>query len=497
MALLKREYGGIQPYIPAGIFRIRIPFIHFNISMPEVITGLMNAATSYSALAVLTGTLGLDPNVAWALVIFETSMYSCNWLLGEPSVCGWITSAMAIVIVFLDGFDDYTVRLQAMTACQLELGLLFLILGLTGLAKQLNTLVPAGVKGGIVLGAGINAVYARMATGGIMDTATWACMAGVIVVFFLMFSLRIRTKMDNNKLIAVMGNYSFLFAVLALFIVGGITGEFDYTGVGSEGIIRIPDLSVLFGAVSPFAIGFATPDIWLQALPIALIAWVIAFGDFVTVQQLGIQAMRDDEFIELDPGRTNAVCGIRNILLSLFAPYPALAGPLSPPYCVATYQRYKTGGREGMDSIYDGSATNLIFTMLGLFVYPVYQLANASSAGILLTVMCIQGYICTQICFDMCFDKVDEGVAGMMAGFILARGGGVGLVAGLFLYLLLADTDKIKSDYRTAAERQRITDEETQKKLAEAAARREASKSARGSGSSGGGDADKKDADQE
>lgn len=482
MAILKREYGGIQPYIPAGIFRVRIPFLHFNISAPEVITGLMNAATSYSALAVLTGTMGLDTNVAWALVIFETCMYSCNWLLGEPSVCGWITSAMAIVIVFLEGFDGSIARLQAMTAVQLELGILFLVLGLTGLAKQLNTLVPTGVKGGIVLGAGINAVYARMSSGGAMDTATWACLAGVVVVFFLMFSLRIRSKMETNKLVNIMGNYSFLFAVIVLFIVGGITGEFDYTGVGQEGIIRVPDLSMLFGAVSPFAIGWATPDVWLQALPIALIAWVIAFGDFVTVQQLGIQAMRDDEFIELDPGRTNAVCGIRNVLLSMFAPYPALAGPLSPPYCVATYQRYKSGGREGMDSIYDGSATNLIFTMLGLFIFPVYQLAAASSSAILLTVMCIQGYICTQICFDMCFDKVDEGVAGMMAGFILARGGGIGLVAGLFLYLLLANTDKIKEDYRSAAERQRITDEETAKKIAEAAAKREASKRAHDQG---------------
>ncbi len=50
---LKREYGGIQPCIRLGIFRIRIPFIHFNISGPEIITGLMNACTSYGALAVL------------------------------------------------------------------------------------------------------------------------------------------------------------------------------------------------------------------------------------------------------------------------------------------------------------------------------------------------------------------------------------------------------------------------------------------------------------
>lgn len=85
MAMLKREYGGIQPCWKVGLFRIRLPFIHFKISPPEVVTGLMNACTSYGALAVLITTLGLDPAAAWALVVFETMMYTLNWLLGEPS----------------------------------------------------------------------------------------------------------------------------------------------------------------------------------------------------------------------------------------------------------------------------------------------------------------------------------------------------------------------------------------------------------------------------
>src|SRR5699024_3057113 len=123
---LKREYGGIQPCIRAGIFRIRIPFIHFKISPPEIATGLMNAATSYGALAVLITTLGLDPQVAWALVVFETAMYTLNWLLGEPSICGWITPAMAIIVLFLETMPEGVARLQALTALQLELGLLFI-----------------------------------------------------------------------------------------------------------------------------------------------------------------------------------------------------------------------------------------------------------------------------------------------------------------------------------------------------------------------------------
>ena len=138
MAYLKRYPGGVQPCIPFGLLRIRLPFIHFKISPPEIVTGLMNACTSYGALAVLISTLGLDPEVAWALVVFETALYTCNWLLGEPSICGWITPAMAIVILYLEGFDPGAVRIQALTAVQLELAVLFIALGLTGLSKKLN-----------------------------------------------------------------------------------------------------------------------------------------------------------------------------------------------------------------------------------------------------------------------------------------------------------------------------------------------------------------------
>ena len=525
MAFLKREYGGIQPSIPIAMLRIRIPFVHFKISPPEIVTGLMNACTSYGALAVLTGTLGLAPEIAWSLVVFETLMYSCNWLLGEPSICGWITPAMALVVVYLEGYVDpgleaalaaaseyltqstgeavtlglsnidqlvtagtaagqqawidaahntTTLRMQAMACTELELGILFIVLGCTGLSKALNTLVPPGIKAGIVLGAGVGAVRARMLEGGAMDTATWGCLGGLIIVFLLMFSLRVRNKMDDNRFLQILGNYSFLWAVLAMFIIGGIAGEFDFSGILDEGLFKAPDIPGMMMVTSPFVIGWGSPDMWISGIPMALISWVIAYGDFITVQQLGYQAQRDDEYIEFDPNRTNVICGFRNVVIALVAGYPAQAGPLSAPYCVATYQRYKQSGRQGMDSIYDGSGTNIIFTAIGLFVYPLYMAASAAAGPMLVVVLTIQGYVCTQICFDLAFDKVDEGVAGMLAGFILARGGGVGLIAGIFLYLLLADNDKIRSDYAGNKECQRIEDEEIAAQNAALQARMEA-----------------------
>lgn len=475
MALLKREFGGIQPCWKVGLFRIRLPFIHFRISPPEVVTGLMNACTSYGALAVLISTLGLDPQIAWALVVFETGMYTLNWVLGEPSICGWITPAMSIIVVFLESLDPGVARLQMLTAIELELAIMFIILGFTGLSKKLNTMIPPAVKAGIVLGAGVNAIYVRLVAGGAVDTVTVGCVGGLVVVFMLMFSRRVRKYMETNRFVAILGNYSFLWAVLALLVLGGAAGEFQFNFSGE--IIRVPDFMGLFATVSPLFIGFATdPMVWVNALPYAVMAWIIAYGDFVTVQQLGLKAVRDDEYIEFDPNRTNVICGIRNLMLALFAPYPALAGPLSAPYCVATYARYKQSGRQGMDSIYDGSGTNLIFTVIGLFVYPLYEASLAASAALLVVVLCIQGWLCAVIAFDLVRDEMDKGMAGMIAGFVLARGGGVGFVVGVIFYLLMCDNDKIRDDYAYNKEQQRIEDEETDRQLAALQARLEALK---------------------
>ena len=53
----------------------------------------------------------------------------------------------------------------------------------------------------------------------------------------------------------------------------------------------------------------------------------------------------------------------------------------------------------------------------------------------------------------------------MIAGFIVARGGGVGFLAAIVLYLLISDNDKIRADYAYNKELQRIEDEETERQL--------------------------------
>lgn len=464
MALLKRKPGGIQPSIPCGLLRIRLPFIHFNIVLPEVITGLMNACTSYGVLAVLISTLGLDPEIAWALIIFETALYSCSWLLGEPSICGWITPALGVVIVFLEGFAPGVSRLHALIALQFEIAALFLLLGATGISKRINLLIPPGVRAGIILGAGLSAVFGRLSSGQGFDMAPLGLSAALVVLFVLMFGARIKELIPKFPWLGIIKNYSFLWAVLTLMIVSALTGEIGFHFSGQ--IIKAPDFIGLYHAVSPFSIGFPPLEAWTAAFPLALIAWLIAYGDFVTVQQLGLHSQRPDEYIEFDINRSNVICGIRNALLGLFCPYPALAGPLSAPYCVAVYQRYKDApmqGRGAMHSIYDGTGTNLIFTVIGMFLYPVYEASALASGPLLVLVLCLQGYICTQLAFSIAKDKVDQGVAGMLAGVMLALGAGIALLVGVILYFLVAGKKKVIDDYQNNKAQQEKEDEITRK----------------------------------
>ena len=91
-----------------------------------------------------------------------------------------------------------------LTAIELELAAMFIILGFTGLSKKLNTMVPPAVKAGIVLGAGVNAIYARLGAGGAVDTVTIGCVGGLVIIFMLMFSRRVRKYMETNRFVAIL-----------------------------------------------------------------------------------------------------------------------------------------------------------------------------------------------------------------------------------------------------------------------------------------------------
>ena len=130
-----------------------------------------------------------------------------------------------------------------------------------------------------------------------------------------------------------------------------------------------------------------------------------------------------------------------------------------------------------MDSIYDGSGTNLIFTVIGLFVYPLYEASLAASAALLVVVLLIQGWLCAQIAFGLVRDDLDKGMTGMIAGSSWPAAAASASWPQSSSYLLISDNDKIRADYAYNKELQRIEDEETERQLAALQARLEAAKS--------------------
>lgn len=72
---LHRENGKEQPFIPAGPFKIRIPFIHYRWEISECLQAILMCATCLGAIPVLQELLGVPYEVAWSMVIINGFFY--------------------------------------------------------------------------------------------------------------------------------------------------------------------------------------------------------------------------------------------------------------------------------------------------------------------------------------------------------------------------------------------------------------------------------------
>ena len=129
---MKRPYGGEQPYIKMGMFKVRIPFIHCNPTFPEAIQGMCNGVLCFGAISTIMLCTGVSEEAAYGAAFISTFLYIINSLAGDPTVCGWIMPAVPLVIAFCQGYPA-ELQVQAMAALQLMLAAIFLFLGGTGL----------------------------------------------------------------------------------------------------------------------------------------------------------------------------------------------------------------------------------------------------------------------------------------------------------------------------------------------------------------------------
>lgn len=239
-----------------------------------------------------------------------------------------------------------------------------------------------------------------------------------------------------------MAKYGNLFPYLIAMLLGVALGELAKPVLEMGSVIRIPDFSNMFHTVSVFAVGFPPLSMFIKALPLALICYVLAFGDFVTSETLVKEAQesRDDEYIDFNSSRSNLISGLRNLILAIFAPFPPLSGPLWVGMTVSVAMRYREG-KKAMKSLIGGMSSFRMATFLSVILVPIVSFMKPiMGVGSAITLL-FQAYVCARIGMEYCKSNTDKSIAGIMAAVLAFKGSGWALLVGFALNFILSNME--------------------------------------------------------
>jgi hypothetical protein len=449
MQLKQRRHGEEQPYWPAGPFKVRLPFIHYRWEMAEMLQALIMFVVSMSMIPLLEQYVGVPYDVALCFVVVCGIGYLLPALLGVAYVPGWITPAIPMVLVFLGNFEPGPEAIRALFALQFLVFLIFFILGVTGLGRALVRFVPTSLQAGIIIGAGIASLISEIRDGGRLSNTPISLMLGSLVAIFLMFSPAFQAWAGRYPVVKRLAVYGIVPAVIFAMIVGWSVGEYPLPAI-QWGITQ-PNFAAMWGYL-PFSVGFPGLDVFMLAVPTAVICYIIAFGDIVVGRTLiaRIEHLRDDETIDFSSTRVHHVTALRNLLHAFFAPYPGLSGPLWTAVMATIAERYKFG-REAMDSIYSGGGTFWITGLIALFFLPLVTVFQPVLPIALSLTLILTGYICLFAGMDLVKTTAERGVAGTMAVVLAIYGAGWGLAIGVVLYMLVEKRNLFGREERLAS----------------------------------------------
>jgi hypothetical protein len=429
---IKREYGKEQPYIPAGPFKIRLPFVHLKFEKLDFYQGLLLCAVCLGAIPMLQEYLGMPFDVAMTVVVLNGFLYFLHICLGDPIIPGWITPAIPIVMLYVSQYPTGTERVHALISFQFSLGVLAIFLGITGLGKKVTSIVPDAMKSGVIIGAGIAAVNSVMQKGGRFEKYPISIIICMGIGFYFLFSSHFKSKKNLNKFTRILADMGSLPIIILAIILGPLVGEVTMSNI--EWGITTLAVKELISNWTIFGLGLPPLRMFINGLPVVISCYIILFGDMIQAQSLLEDASKErpDEIIDYNPNRSHLIFGLRNVLMSIFGPNIALCGPLAAAMQVVLCERYKNG-RETMDSIHGGAVSYRYGTTLGYFLLPIVTLVKPILGIALATTMLIQGYVSVRVGVMKAKTANDLGIAGIMAAVIATRGAAWGLAAGILL----------------------------------------------------------------
>ena len=431
-----------------GPFTLRIPFIHIKFRAAEFFQGLVIAgATAFAAVPIAMG-LGLTFEEGVALSFISGTLIGAGPIFfGEPMAPGWVTPAIPIVIAafaakgqFNGVYDPAT--FQFMAAMCIEFTALLFIMGITGWGKKLIQIIPNGLKAGIILGAALAAFYQ------VFVTDFDKLMIQPISMAFAISLCVITTFSDPFKKLAMRNTLFKKVGSLGLlpgFVIAGfIAFIFNEVTFNIEWGFAIPDVVTLFNRTSPLAIGFPSAEMYLEAIPLVVIAYTLLFGDLITATEVlnDAQTKRPDEPLDVNLDRSHLSIAFRNFIGLLVNPFFPTQGALWTGVHVVIVERWKKGFKE-MPSIFDGLGSYYLMAIPFLYVtLPIITLMKPLMQMALTLTLILTGFACAYVAMAIPKKNSEMASALLIAVFITFFSAWIGLLVGIILSVFVVGLDK-------------------------------------------------------
>jgi len=430
-----------------GPFRFRVPFYHTRVEWPDLIQGLIIAgATGLALVPLLQSSFGLSFEQAVTISFIHSLLISSSPILfGEPFAAGWVTPALPLVLVFVLGetFSTPEQRFQAMTAMSLELAALVFLLGVSRLGSRFVSLIPNELRAGIIMGAAL-AAFKRVFFDDLELLRDHPISLPVAMFVCLMFAFSpvfARLK-QRSKALGLLASLGLLPGFLIAGLLGPLVGEISYTDI--QWGFMVPEFAAVFDKVSPFAIGWPSLDIFVTCLPLALIGYIILFGDIIT----GVEILKDGADVNVD--RIHLSIGIRNFLMAIFAPFFPTQGVLWTGVQVVIVERWRQG-KEAMQSLHSGITSYYVFGLPVLYLFlPLTTTLKPLLPIALALTLIMTGFACAYVAMSMVREKSEQGACMLIGMALIFFDPWIGLLIGIAAAIGLTEFRQPKKTTETS-----------------------------------------------
>ena len=253
-------------------------------------------------------------------------------------------------------------------------------MGALGVGQRVLDWLPRALKGGIILGASLTAIdHVFVSDGNLFRAQPVSTLVAITICLLLTFSIPLRRWGERHRWLLRLSTLGLLPGFLAAALVGPWVGELarpvsalaawgwvpaawaDWAqeSFRQEVVYQIewgilwPAWGEILAKVSPWGVGWPTPLMFLETIPLALMAYIIFCSDLITGSEIlrSRLASRPDERIEIDFRRSHFSMAIRNSVMALTAPFFPTQGTLWTGVQVLIVERWAQGRKRDRFSL--------------------------------------------------------------------------------------------------------------------------------------------------